>query len=115
MAKACHVAGALLLLLAVTMAGCGGAAGVRKEAPTARAIANAERAEAVKDARASFLAAGASGGEYSDPYRYYMAKEYLELAEDELKAGDTKGVIAFAEKSKKYSAVLVGNPGGAAK
>ena len=115
MAKACHVAGALLLLLAVTMAGCGGATGVRQDPPTARALANAARAEAVRDARASFLAASASGGEYSDPYRYYMAKEYLELAEEELNAGDTRGVVDFAEKSKKYSAALVGKSGGATK
>jgi hypothetical protein len=115
MAKACHMAGAALLLLAATVAGCTGAAGVRQTPPTARERANAARAEAVESARTSFLAAKAAGGEYADPYRYHMAKEYLDLAEYELNAGDTKGVIDLAEKSKSYSAALVGKTGGGAK
>ena len=68
MGKICHVAG------------CSGAAGFRQGAPAARERANAARAEAVKSAQASFLAAEAVGGEYSHPYPYYTAKEYLELA-----------------------------------
>jgi hypothetical protein len=115
MVKAFHKAGAAILLLAVGVAGCGGAAGVRQAAPTARERANAARAEAVEGARTSFLAAKAAGGEYSDPYRYHMAKEYLDLAEHELNGGDIHGVIDLAEKSKNYSAALVGKTQGGAK
>lgn len=115
MAKSCHVAGVFFLLLAVTVAGCGGAAGFRQGAPTERERAYAARVEAVKRAAASFRAAEAVGGEYSDPYSYYMAKEYLDLAEHELKSGDIRGVIAFAEKSESHSAALIRQAGGVAK
>ncbi|RJP25524.1 MAG: hypothetical protein C4529_00660 [Deltaproteobacteria bacterium] len=114
MPKTFRVAGAALLLVAVAATGCG-AAELRQTSPTARERANAERAAAVESARASFLAAKAAGGEYADPYRYYMAKEYLDLAEHELNGGDTKGVIDLAEKSKIHSSALVGKSGGGKK
>jgi len=112
MGKTCHVAGVLCVLI---VAGCSGAAGFRQGAPTARERAYAARAEAVESARASFRAAAAVGGEYSDPYSYYMAKAYLDLAADELKGGDIRGVIDFAEKSESYSVVLIRDAGGVAR
>lgn len=115
MTKFRYASGAALLVLAVVVAGCGGGAGVRQASPTMRERATSARAEAVESARTSFLAAKAAGGEYADPYRYHMAKEYLDLAEHELNGGDTQGVIDLAEKSKSYSAGLVGKTGGGAK
>lgn len=110
MAKSCHLAGALLLLLAAVASGCGsGAVRQTPSAAGAPAVPNrAEREEAVRSARESFLAAEAAGGEYADPYSYYMAKEYLELAEEELNGGDIRGVIVFSEKSRRHSAALAG-------
>jgi len=63
----------------------------------------AARTEAVENARISLQAAKAAGCEFAAPFEYYMAQEYLELAEHELGGGDRQGVIEFAGKSKTHS------------
>jgi len=63
----------------------------------------AARAGAVENARISFQAAKAAGCEIAAPFEYYMAQEYLQLAEHELAGGDKDGVVEFAKKSKAHS------------
>jgi hypothetical protein len=67
----------------------------------------AARTEAVENARISFRAAKAAGCETAAPFEYYMAQEYLHLAEHELAGGDKDGVFEFAEKSKAHSAKAI--------
>ena len=61
------------------------------------------RTKAVENARVSFQAAKAAGCEIAAPFEYYMAQEYLQLAERELAEGDKNHVAGFAEKSKAHS------------
>jgi hypothetical protein len=85
------------------LAGCAGMTETRQTAETPRQRALAMRTEAVGRARTSFLAAKAAGCETAAPFEYYMAQEYLQLAEHELAGGDKDGVVEFAEKSKAHS------------
>ncbi|MDH3237787.1 MAG: DUF4398 domain-containing protein [Deltaproteobacteria bacterium] len=62
-----------------------------------------ERKKTVEIARAAFDKAKEAGAEYASPYEYYMAQEYLELAQEELNQGDRDGVLRFASKSVQYS------------
>jgi len=75
------------------------------QTPLQRAMA--ARTEAVENARISFRAAKAAGCETAAPFEYYMAQEYLQLAEHELAGGDKDGVFEFAEKSKVHSAKAI--------
>ncbi|GAB4373906.1 MAG: hypothetical protein Kow00128_23730 [Deltaproteobacteria bacterium] len=65
--------------------------------------ARAARIEAVEEAAAAFDRATASGAEYRAPYEYAMAREYLELARQEVKEGDVIGIHEFTAKSVAYS------------
>lgn len=94
------------LLVPLFIAGLGGCSGITGTAVTTespRQLAMAARAEAVERARTSLKAATAAGCEFSAPFEYYMAQEYLQLAEHELAGGDKDGVAEFAEKSKAHS------------
>ena len=73
------------------------------------------RVEAVEDARTHFRMAKDAGGEHVAPFEYYMAEEYLVLAERELREGDYFGVIEMAGNSKRYSATVIARAGGGAK
>ena len=73
------------------------------------------RIEGVEDARKHFQMAKDAGGEHVAPFEYYMAEEYLVLAERELREGDYFGVIEMAGNSKRYSAMVIARPGGGAK
>jgi hypothetical protein len=73
------------------------------------------RVEAVEDARTHFRMAKDAGGEYVAPFEYYMAEEYLVLAERELREGDYFGVIEMAGNSKRYSATVIARAGGGVK
>lgn len=75
--------------------------GQTAESPRQRAMA--ARAAAVERARLSLQAAKAEGCEFAAPFEYYMAQEYLQLAEHELAGGDKEGVVEFAEKSSAHS------------
>jgi len=63
----------------------------------------AGRIQAVEEAAAAFERAVASGAEYKAPYEFAMAREYLELARQELKEGDVIGIHEFTAKSVAYS------------
>jgi hypothetical protein len=71
------------------------------ETPNQRAMA--DRIKAVESARISFQAAKTAGCEVAAPFEYYMAQEYLHLAEKELAEGDKNHVFLFAENSKDHS------------
>jgi len=86
-----------------SFAGCAGWADTRQGADSPRARAMAARTEAVESARISFREATAAGCELASPFEYFMAQEYLDLAEHELNAGDKEGVVLFAEKSRMHS------------
>jgi hypothetical protein len=77
--------------------------GMRQTMETPRQRAMAARIHAVENARASLHEAKAAGCETAAPFEYYMAQEYLQLAEHELAGGDRDGVAEFAEKSKANS------------
>lgn len=62
-----------------------------------------KRIQAVESARVSFETARAAGAEYAAPFEYFMAEEYLTIAEEELNEGDRHGVFDFAEKSERFS------------
>jgi len=81
--------------------------GTRQTMETPRQRAMAARIQAVESARATFLAAKAAGCETAAPFEYYMAQEYLQLAEHELAGGDKDGVAEFAEKSKDHSTAAI--------
>ncbi len=87
--------------------GCAGTNDFRQNAQSPQAQAKAARAEAVKEARESFQEAKTSGGELAAPYDYYMAQEYLRLAEHELGEACVKSVHEFARKSKAHSAKAI--------
>jgi len=90
-------------LLLGTLSGCAGITDPRQSVDTPLQRALAARTQAVENARASFLAAKASGCEVAAPFEYYMAQEYLRLAEKELAEGDKQHVFLFAENSKTHS------------
>jgi hypothetical protein len=85
------------------LAGCAGMSDPRQTVETPQQRAQAARNQAVDNARASFLAAKAAGCEVAAPFEYYMAQEYLRLAEAELIEGDRHHVVGIAEKSKAHS------------
>ena len=89
-----------LPLLLGALAGCAGMEGTRQTMETPNQRAMATRTEAVENARIAFQAAKAAGCETAAPFEYYMAQEYLQLAERELAEGDKNHVVGFAEKSK---------------
>jgi len=93
----------LIPLFLGTLAGCAGITGKEptSESPLQRAMA--VRADAVQRARISLKTAKAAGCELAAPFEYYMALEYLELAEHELAGGDKDGVELFAKKSNAHS------------
>jgi len=92
-----------LSLFFAALVGCAGITETRQTIETPRQRAMAVRTQAVENARISFLAAKAAGCETAAPFEYYMAEEYLRLAEHELAGGDKDGVVEFAEKSKAHS------------
>jgi hypothetical protein len=89
-----------LSLFLGAFAGCAETTGTRQTMETPLQRAMAVRTQAVENARASFLAAKAAGCEVAAPFEYYMAQEYLQLAEAELAEGDKNHVVGIAEKSK---------------
>jgi hypothetical protein len=93
----------LIPLLLGALGGCAGITGTEPAADSPRQRAMAMRAEAIQRARISLQAATAAGCEFAAPFEYYMAQEYLQLAEHELAGGDRDGVIGFAEKSKAHA------------
>jgi len=70
---------------------------------------------AVESALAAFERAKEAGAEHASPFEYYMAKEYLELAQDELKEGDVIGVHRFSSESEQYSALAIRKSSGGEK
>jgi hypothetical protein len=92
-----------LFLLIGALAGCAGMTDARQTAETPQQRAQATRTQAVENARISFKAAKAAGSETAAPFEYYMAQEYLQLAEKELAEGDKNHVIVFAENSRAHS------------
>lgn len=92
-----------LTLFLGALAGCAGMTETQQTMVTPGQRAMAARTEAVENARISFQAAKAAGCEIAAPFEYYMAQEYLQLAEEELAGGDKVGVLEFAEKSKAHS------------
>jgi hypothetical protein len=72
-------------------------------------------ANAVSNARVSLDKAKAAGAEAKAPGDFYMAQEYLGLADHEVNEGDSKGAREFAEKSEKYSKEALQKAGGGAK
>jgi hypothetical protein len=96
-----------LFLFLGALAGCAGMTDARQTPDTPQQRALAMRAQAVENARISFKAAKAAGAEASAPFEYYMAQEYLQLAEKELAEGDKNHVIVFAENSRAHSAKAI--------
>lgn len=92
-----------LSLLLAALAGCAGMTDARQTPETPQRRALAMRTQAVENARISFKAANAAGAETAAPFEYYMAQEYLQLAEKELAEGDKNHVIVFAENSRAHS------------
>jgi hypothetical protein len=92
----------LPLVLAV-LGGCAGMTEPRQTMETPQQRAMAARSQAVENARISFRAAKAAGAETAAPFEYFMAQEYLQLAERELAEGDKNHVVGFAEKSEAHS------------
>lgn len=97
----------LIPLFLGALAGCAGITGTEPTAESPRQRAMAMRTAAVQRARISLQAANAAGGEFAAPFEYYMAQEYLQLAEHELAGGDRDSVVGFAEKSKAHSAKAI--------
>ena len=102
-------------LLLGALGGCAGLTDNRPPPDSPRQRAMAARVEAVGDARSSLEAAKTAGCELSASYEYYMAKEYLTLAERELVEGDPVGALEFAGKSKTHSAKAIETTKGGAK
>lgn len=79
---------------------------------------SAERATrilVVEEAGATFERATAAGAEYKAPYEYHMAREYLDLARQELKEGDKIGIHEFAARSEAFSNLALEKARGGAK
>jgi len=70
---------------------------------------------AIQSARAQLEKAKDAGAEWSAPYEYHAADEYLNKASAEAYEGDWKASNAFTEQSKKYSAEALQAAGGGAK
>jgi len=66
-----------------------------------------EQVRTMETARIAFVKATLAGGEQAAPYEYYMAQEYLALAEEEFRAGDKIGVDQFAAESNKYASIAL--------
>ncbi len=96
-----------IALLLGALGGCAGMEGTRQAMGTPNQRAMAARILAVENARASFQAAKTAGCEVAAPFEYFMAQEYLQLAERELAEGDRNHVVGFAEKSKAHSAKAI--------
>lgn len=92
-----------LSLFLGALSGCAGMTETRPGTETPNQRAMAERTRAVESARESFQAAKTAGCEIAAPFEYYMAQEYLQLAEKELAEGDKHHVFLFAENSKAHS------------
>jgi len=90
-------------LFLLALAGCAGMTETRKSEETPLQRAFAARTAAVEKARVAFQEAKAAGCEVAAPFEYYMAQEYLQLAERELAEGDKNHVFVFAEKSKAHA------------
>jgi hypothetical protein len=90
-------------LFLAALGGCAGMKETRQTTETPRQRTMAMRTDAVEKARVSFRAAKAAGCETAAPFEYYMAQEYLLLAEEELGSGDQVGVFEFSEKSRDHS------------
>lgn len=75
----------------------------------------AARIQAVEEARIAFELATSSGAEYKAPYEYAMAREYLELAREELNEGDRIGIHEFTAKSVAFSNLAIEKASGGAK
>lgn len=93
----------LIPLLLGALGGCAEFMGAGPTADTPLQRAMASRTAAVERARMSLQAARTEGCEFAAPFEYYMAQEYLQLAEHELAGGDKEGVVEFAEKSNDHS------------
>jgi hypothetical protein len=93
----------LVPLFLLSLGGCAGITGTAATNQTPLQRAMAARTEAVQRARVSLQAAKAAGCETAAPFEYYMAQEYLQLAEHELAGGDKDGVAEFAKKSITHS------------
>ena len=93
----------LIPLFLGMLAGCAEFMGTGPTVETPLQRAMAARVAAVERARISLQAAKAEGCESSASFEYYMAQEYLRLAEHELAGGDKEGVVAFADKSNVHS------------
>lgn len=75
----------------------------------------AARIQAVEEARIAFERATSAGAENKAPYEYAMAREYLELAREELKEGDRIGIHEFTAKSVAFSNLAIEKASGGAK
>lgn len=103
---------AMLVSIPVVLALAGGCAGLTGTGKTAAPLTPAElqragRDKAIDNARKAFAQAKAEGGEFAAPFEFYLADEYLSLAEEEARGGDKDGVIVFAERSAAYSGEAV--------
>jgi hypothetical protein len=97
----------LIPLFLGAFVGCAGIPGTEPTADSPRQRSMAMRTDAVQRARISLQAAKDAGCEFAAPFEYYMAQEYLQLAEHELASGDRDGVVGFAEKSSAHSTTAV--------
>ena len=96
---------AVVLLACVAMlAGCGG-----------KFLGHARTAERIGEAREALTKAKAAGAETKAPAEYYMAEEYLKLAEHEVQEGDREVAREFAGKAEDYSKRALQKAGGGAK
>jgi hypothetical protein len=93
----------LVPLFLGALSGCAEFTGTGQTAESPRQRAMAARTAAVERARLSLQAAKSEGCEFAAPFEYYMAQEYLQLAEHELAGGDKDGVVEFAEKSSVHA------------
>jgi len=89
--------------------------GARSESGNRNKRGMEERKMAVESAREAFEKAKKAGAEDASPYEYYMAQEYLTLAQDELKEGDVIGVHRFSSESEQFSALAIRKSSGGRK
>lgn len=74
-----------------------------KNSMLAHEKAKVARMEALENAKIAFEKAKIAGAERAAPYEYYTAEEYIQLANEELNAGDKIGVALFAAEAEAYS------------
>ena len=72
-------------------------------------------ANGIGDARAQLAKAKGAGAEWSAPFEYYAAGEYLRKAVYSAEIGDTKEASIFTKQSSDYSAKALGMAKGGAK